>query len=272
MTVSVVLGILAAIAVIDMVSTALVRKEAQRQAALLYLLPAPKVGSLPNLEEYPEVLRAYILASRFYEKPHKGDILRMRQKGAVRFRAGQGWKPFEAKCFVAAQSGPALVWYADVTMGFLCSRAVLHILSRGIARWSEKIWGFNMRPFFSNHCDIHTCLLMEYYTTAGWHPGIWLTPALDWKTSGEGTLVARAVEPNFPLTLTLRFGPDALLETLLVELGDSTWTATYSGYQEVGGLMVPLAWTVETSIRESKWLYLEGKVTDMVSGGEFSWW
>jgi hypothetical protein len=272
MILTVVLGIFTVIAVIDGISAAVVRKAAQRQAALLYRQAAVAAGPLPDFEKVPEALRAYMHASKIYEQPHAGSVLRLRQKGAIRFREGQGWKPFEAKCFIALQSVPGLVWYADVTMGWLRSRAVLHILSKGIARWQEKIWGLNVHRGFSSDWDIRTHLLTEYYATAVWHPVTWIGPALVWEVSGERTLLARTPNPDLSLSLTLRFGPDALLESLTAERGTSTWTVRYSEYREVGGVVVPLAWMIELSRQGRKWVYLEGKVTDMVSDEAFSWW
>jgi hypothetical protein len=272
MVVSVLVVVFIATGVIDIIGAAVVRKEAQRQAALLYRQPVTRTGSPPDYEKYPELLRAYFRAGRFDTQPCYGNVLRMRQKGAVRFREGQGWKPFEAKCFIALQSDPALVWYADVTVGLLRSRSLLHILSGEKARWVEKMWGFNIRPYFTDCSNLRAYLLIEYYATAVWHPALWLTPSLDWEVAGKSTLVARTIDPAFPLAFTLQFGQDALLESMIAKLGNSTWTTTYSGYQEVHGVMVPLVWRVEIFTRDHKWVYLEGKVTDMVSDGVFSWW
>lgn len=259
--------LVAALAAIDLLAVAAARKEAKRLAAVLYDLPDPERLSSFVPGQYPGALWDYISRSGILEQA-PGHTLRMRWKGSIRQNPRSRRQPSEGKFFMSANT-PALVEYADVTTGLLSSRSILRALSPEGARWSEKRWGFRLRPFFSDPEDIRRYLLFEYFAAGVWCPFIWLQPSLHWESDSNGNFFAR---PEPFLSLTLLFGSDGLPQSFSGDLGDCTVTYTYSGYQPLQGMLIPLRWKVEISRFGTRYIYFEGRVTDMVTKGNFAWW
>lgn len=255
------------LAVIDLLSLASARREAKKLAGLLYATPLSDdwYPSIP--ERCPLVLQEYIHSTGILEQ-EAGSILRMRQKGSILLRPRGSWQPFEGKFFISAAI-PAMVKFADVTTGLLCSRSILQALMPEGEKWSEKRWGLNLQPFFPGKGDIHNYLLLEYFAAGVWCPYAWLRPSLSWEQSASGDLVVR---PDPALSLTLCFGSDGFPKSLSGQVGDSIITYTYFDYQDLGGMLLPLQWEVEISRPGIRHTYLRGQITDIVTKGNFAWW
>lgn len=268
-----ILAAIAMIAILDLFSLARTRRAAQRQAARLFAHASGEAVPLPSPEEldrYPELLRRYLNKTGILKRAPVRTV-RMRQKGAIRFRPKQAWKPFEAKCFLASQDLAEMVWFADVTMGLLHSRTLLHNFLDGQPMREARSWGTLVLRRFSDRTRIRQHLLLEYCAAAVWHPDAWLFPGLQWETV-PGGLRASTSDPENVLELLLRFGKDDLLEELAATLGETSWIYRYSDYQTFHDMCIPMHWTVEIRQQNQTWTHLEGQVTDVAVNGEFGWW
>ncbi len=259
--------IFAALAVIDLLSAASVRREAQRLAQLLYAQPVEQQEASLIPVKFPGALREYVLTSGILEQEPES-MVRMRHKGALRRHERGGWQPFEGKFFLSGTI-PAMVAFAEVTTGLFSSRSILRAISPEGFKWSEKRWGLDFRPLFSDKEDIRRYLLLEYFAAGVWCPYVWLQTGLQWEEKRSGEIV---VYPAPTLALTLQFGSDGLPHSLSGNVGKSTIIYTYSDYQHLGGILVPLYWTVGISGPGALYTFLNGQVTDIATGGNFAWW
>lgn len=259
--------IFAALAVIDLLSAASVRREAQRLAQLLYAEPIEKHELSLISANIPEALREYVRMSGILEQEPE-NMVRMRHKGAMRRHERERWQPFEGKFFLSG-TNPGMVAFAEVTTGLFSSRSILRAISPEGYKWSEKRWGLDFRPLFSDKGDIHRYLLLEYFAAGVWYPYVWLQTGLQWEERRSGEIV---VHPAPNLALTLQFGSDGLPHSLSGNVGESTITYIYSGYQHLGGILVPLYWMVDISRPGTRYSSINGQVTDIVSVGSFAWW
>lgn len=267
MTLTIVYFIIAVLAVIDLLAISAVRREARRLAQSLYAQPVEQTQYLEIPASLPEALRDYVLRSGILER-EPDTVVRMRRKGVLRLRRQGKWQPFEGKFFISVGT-PAMVAFADVTTGVFCSRSILQVISPDGFKWSEKRWGLGFKSLFSDKVDIRKYLLLEYFAAGVWCPYVWLQSDLQWEKKDSGDLV---VQPDTNLTLILHFSADGLPQSLSAKVGESTITYRYSDYQQLGGLLSPLHWAVEISGPGTPYVYINGQVTDIATGGDFSWW
>ena len=257
----------AALAVIDLLSAASVRREAEMLSQLLYAQAVEKPHAFLISAKIPEVLREYVLMSGVLEQ-EADNVVRMRRKGALRLHERGAWQPFEGKFFLSGTI-PGMVAFAEVTTGIFCSRSILRTISAEGFKWLEKRWGLGFRPLFSDKEDIRTYLLMEYFAAGVWCPYVWLQSGLQWEEKRSSEIVVQA---GPTLSLTLQFSGDGLPQSLSASIGERVITYTYSGYQHLAGVLVPLHWTVDISRPGTRYTYINGQVTDIVFGGNFAWW
>lgn len=256
------------LAFLDLRGVAAARRKARHHAARLYL--AQEIPKQPNIhtQELPEPLRRYLHQCGAQQTPI--GTIRMRQKGILRLGTHGDWKPWEGKSFIGARMIPDVVWYADITLGLLRSRAMWYQWIQQSGQWEDTLWGISLpkSPIAVQQALAFTC----FQATAAipWQP-LTLTH-LTWKALSDTVFEAVHACNGIPLTLQLHTNSAGLPIRLMGTLDEWRCTVQYFDYQKLpDGILRPLQWREEVQHRD-KTLFLEGRVTDLATGGSFSWW
>lgn len=273
MILSLLLLILSVLAIADFSTTAGVRRQAKHTASKLFFL-CSEPRSAPqqeNRRSLPDVLGRYIERSGAMRVPPIR-TLRMRTKGSVRFGDRARWQPWEGKYFVCTAGGGGVVWYADITSGFLRSRAQCYSILNGQPAWVDKIWGFpiSKRPVHRGKTEVF--VHVQYIATLPWHPGDFDSQELCWEPAPEGAFEARIQIQEESVVLKLVLDSSGNPGVLSCQTNTLNMETHYTDYQEFQGILRPMQWTTE--IRDngtSHWIF-EGRLTDLVADRAFAWW
>lgn len=253
-------------AFLDLRGVAAARKKARYQAALLY---ETAVEIPPNIQMpvLPDTLQRYLKKCGATDSAPKA--IRMRQKGILRTGEQKKWKPWEGKAFLGNGTTPSVLWYADVTSGFLRSRAIWYQWWHEKGVWEDTYWGlpWSKSPVHSQQTAVFACF--QAMASIPWQPAV--LAQFVWIPVSDDLFESVLPIEGSSFTLQLNLGTSHLPTRMHLKSGNLSCTMYYEDYQKIHGILRPMQWREEVRGVHNM-LFFEGRVTDLASGGAFAWW
>lgn len=224
-----------------------------------------------ELDDLPPVVQRWLRLAGVVDRP-RARLIELRQHGEMQLEPGKKWLPFRATQWTTTRH-PGYVWVADVDAAPCLSIAGIDRYRDGRGR--SRIELMSLIPLANAAGPyIDQASLVRYLAEIVWYPSAALEPQLFWKQLDETTAQVTICNGGIAASGVFRFDHIGNVVSFEAErYRDDTLETWYleadpDGYARLGGMRLPLRWTVAWRRPEGDWTWLKLAVDDIRYDGD----
>lgn len=223
-----------------------------------------------DMNSLPGPVRKYFAYALKHGQPIVGNV-RITMNGSFKMKEADQWIPFEAKQYMATTQ-PSYLWHAQLKpLPYLWTEA-RDLFFKGRGSSVNRL--FSAMPIsFDAGREADLSAMARYLTESPWFPTALLpSDNLEWKS--VDSLSAKALFSYNGYTVSAIFTMNERGEIVKAMTNDrfrtvkgnreqTPWTAHYSNYQEMHGMMIPREIETQWNFKDRTFVYAKSSITDV---------